>query len=919
MHRIASVFLLLLLPTSLFAQTKFDECHSGFSAYVAASPYIVNPSSAERRTTTIVAMFEDSELNSSSSVRYRVTIRSVSSGQIVRVLTGEKGLLPQSAAEAIVRWDGRDAQRNLVSDGEYSVVVSGVEQRSRLVPESSPEPARRAESSEVRVIVDRAGTYNPLFEKSTRERLKLEAQAAGLDASFPYQFFYGNTHAHTNWSDGGMPVTDCVSGRYGAAGGAEPVDAFNYAKTNGSIDYLAIVEHNHLMQDACTTCTAEQIKSRYTSGFQAAQTATVPGSFVGLFGMEWGVISGGGHINVYNQAQLMAWTGEPYHVLVDHSNYQQLYTAMKNNQGLLGSYATFNHPQAGDYGSYARSADGDAVVRGLSILSGPAFSTSTTFTPGGTTYVPRFNEVLSYGWKIAPESHQDNHCQNYGSSTPNRTVALIPNGTTFDQQSLVSAYGARHFYSAQDRDVQLAYRTADGARIMGDSFGASAGVGINVQVSDPAGEAVQKIEIWGGRAGTNAAPGAAAAIVASNLSSTSLAATLAPRTTGEEWYYYVIAVQADGNIVWSAPMWITWGAATGDTTAPATSITAPAAGATVSGTTLVTASASDNIGVTKVEFYLDGTLSASDTTAPYEWSWNTATATNASHSITSKAYDAANNIGTSSAVSVTVNNPVSTDTTAPVTSISAPAGGATVSGTILVTATATDNVGVTKVEFYLDGALAASDTTAPYEWSWNTSTATNASHSITSKAYDAANNIGTSAAVSVTVSNVAPPPAGTDISGYKVSQLNATLDYLLPAGTTIAAKGYVVIARNATKAAFETFWGVTLGSNVTFINSGDGMPQINGDENFTLYNAAGTKLDGRTVNMATSAGESLKRTNGCGAPAKATSWSRVAAGLANPGSGAPADCAKGLYISEFSDAIGTGNFVYEFIELHTDK
>ena len=141
----------------------------------------------------------------------------------------------------------------------------------------------------------------------------------------------------------------------------------------------------------------------------------------------------------------------------------------------------------------------------------------------------------------------------------------------------------------------------------------------------------------------------------------------------------------------------------------------------------------------------------------------------------------------------------------------------------------------------------------------------------------------------------------------------------MPAGTSIPAKGYVIIGRNASKAAFETFWGITLGSNVTYVNSGDTMPQINGDEHYTLYNAAGTILEGRTVAMGSSAGEALQRTNGCGSSSKASSWARIASSSANPGSGAPADCGKGLYINEFADALGSGNFIYEFVELHTDK
>jgi uncharacterized membrane protein len=93
------------------------------------------------------------------------------------------------------------------------------------------------------------------------------------------------------------------------------------------------------------------------------------------------------------------------------------------------------------------------------------------------------------------------------------------------------------------------------------------------------------------------------------------------------------------------------------------------------------------------------------------------------------------------------------DTTPPTTSITSPANNATVSGTVTVTASASDNVGVVKVEFYIDSVLKSTVTTSPYTFSWNTTTVANGSHTIFSKAYDAANNVGTSATVTVTVSN----------------------------------------------------------------------------------------------------------------------------------------------------------------------
>ena len=151
-----------------------------------------------------------------------------------------------------------------------------------------------------------------------------------------------------------------------------------------------------------------------------------------------------------------------------------------------------------------------------------------------------------------------------------------------------------------------------------------------------------------------------------------------------------------------------------DTTAPTVSLSAPANGATVSGTQSVTATAADDVGVTGVQFRLDGAnLGAEDTSSPYAVSWDTRTATNGTHTLTAIARDAAGNTRTATTITVTVAN-TTPDTTAPTVSVTAPADGATVSGTQSVTATAADDVGVTGVQFRLDGAnLGAEDTIEP--------------------------------------------------------------------------------------------------------------------------------------------------------------------------------------------------------------
>ena len=91
------------------------------------------------------------------------------------------------------------------------------------------------------------------------------------------------------------------------------------------------------------------------------------------------------------------------------------------------------------------------------------------------------------------------------------------------------------------------------------------------------------------------------------------------------YFYRVTAEDAAGNI--GAPSNEAVATVTSDTTAPTVAVTAPAAGATVSGTVTVTANASDNVGVTSVQFTLDGAaLGAADTSAPYSTSWVTTTA-----------------------------------------------------------------------------------------------------------------------------------------------------------------------------------------------------------------------------------------------------------------------------------------------------
>src|SRR5206468_15422 len=161
-------------------------------------------------------------------------------------------------------------------------------------------------------------------------------------------------------------------------------------------------------------------------------------------------------------------------------------------------------------------------------------------------------------------------------------------------------------------------------------------------------------------------------------------------------------------------------------------ITSPTSGSTVSGTITVNASVTiiGSLLVAGVQFKLDGAnLGAQDTSSPYSIPWNTTTVGNGSHTLTAMARDAAGNRTTSSPVTVTVSN---TDATPPSVSITAPASGATVSGSTTVSASASDNVGVAGVQFLVDGAnVGSEDTSSPYSITCTTTTATNDQNTFT--------------------------------------------------------------------------------------------------------------------------------------------------------------------------------------------
>lgn len=179
-----------------------------------------------------------------------------------------------------------------------------------------------------------------------------------------------------------------------------------------------------------------------------------------------------------------------------------------------------------------------------------------------------------------------------------------------------------------------------------------------------------------------------------------------------------------------------------DTTPPTASITSPASGATVAGVVSVNVTAADDVGVSRVELLVNNALYATDSTAPYSFSWDSTSLGNTKNiALKAVAYDAA---GNSSASSISVNAANLVDTTSPVVTISAPLDGRSVSGMVGVKASATDNVAVSSMSIYIDGNRVATATGSKVSYSWNTRKISKGTHYVTVSATDSSGNVGQS-------------------------------------------------------------------------------------------------------------------------------------------------------------------------------
>ena len=376
------------------------------------------------------------------------------------------------------------------------------------------------------------------------------AHLVGLD----FDIVYGNLHSQTNHSDGGGDPAHCRGAQAPRTGDFGPEDAYRFAQQHG-LQFLLTSEHNH-MYDASEgsdpNADPQAARQLYRLGIANAEqyTARHPG-FVAMYGLEWGVISGGGHLNILNSPALLGWerstSGEPFaDVVTPKNDYAALYKLMKE-QGWLGQ---FNHPGARQFPlngePLAFSEDGAAVMALCEVMNSNAFSKRLDEgEPRHSFYEDACATLLEAGYRLAFSSDQDNHCANWGASYSNRTGILLPAGTTPTVEALLEAIRARRVFATMDKQAAIAL-TANGT-LMGAQMDNSGPLTLQVHYASSAGRGIAALDIMEGVPGRHGEVKPMAGVRGMQHGFT-------PQPGAH--FYYARLTQDDGKQLWSAPIWV---------------------------------------------------------------------------------------------------------------------------------------------------------------------------------------------------------------------------------------------------------------------------------------------------------------------------------------------------------------------------
>ncbi len=348
-----------------------------------------------------------------------------------------------------------------------------------------------------------------------------------------YNFYFGNIHAHSGYSDGNK---DSVT-----SGMSTPIEDFLYAQNSQHIDFYGISEHNHHSAGMAHT-------ANYHQGIADANAATTT-DFVAMYGMEWGVINNGGHVIIYGYDSLIGWEDGYYDVFNGQYDYAALWNKINAVPNAFGYLA---HPDFADYNSLFSTTAGvsaDNAIVGMAARSGPAFSTNSNYSnPTSGNYIARYNDALKMGYHLGVGLDHDTHYSVFGRQTKGRLVVLAE---TLTRDNILDAFRNMRFYSSDDWNCKVNF--AINSNVMGSVVTQAGSPTLSVTVADDDGsETSATIQVFYGVPGSGVNP--TVLTTANNTTTLNYTHTIANNT---EYYYYLKITQADGDIIWTSPIWYT--------------------------------------------------------------------------------------------------------------------------------------------------------------------------------------------------------------------------------------------------------------------------------------------------------------------------------------------------------------------------
>ncbi len=411
--------------------------------------------------------------------------------------------------------------------GKSKVVAAG-EATAFVVPELDPHNEYQIRVFAGNTYCSGGVRYNPQPVYSTEK---------GTEATTVYNYYYGNLHSHSSYSDGNKDNTSLT-----------PAQDYAFAKDAACMDFLGIAEHNHYSFPG----NPGMHRADYHLGLEQANTFTSnnPG-FLALYGMEYGVISNGGHVVIYGIDSLLGWetiSGAPnYDIFVGKYDYTGLFNTV-NRFKTSHAFATLAHPDDSDYSNLLNTTYrplADSAIVGSALENGPAFSDATNYSdyPSSMSYLQYYKGILAKGYHVGPTIDHDNHNLTFGRTARSRLVVLSPSLAKAD---FMKAMRSRSFYVSHSCSAVLDFMVS--GMDMGVSAQHAGEPAIAVSITDAATGQQPNIRIY---KGTN--DGTMAAIVATGNGNT-FTYTDNTLADGSAAYYFAdIRIGSQRTI--SSPVW----------------------------------------------------------------------------------------------------------------------------------------------------------------------------------------------------------------------------------------------------------------------------------------------------------------------------------------------------------------------------